>query len=110
MREILQSLVDRANRKIAEDERLKKHLSGISRLVCIRFTDDGSYHFRVEGGTVSDVAEGDADGDIVVEISTDLFRRIIEGEEDALAAYLGRRFRVKASLADKMLFAEILRG
>ncbi len=107
MKELLQELVRKFNEK--EDSR-KEKIKELRRSIVVKFTDDGTYNIYLENATLSDVEEGEIQADIVVETDTGTFRAILEKREDALTAYLSRKIRVKASLMDKLLLSELLKG
>ena len=107
MKDTLQSLVDKFN--ATEDEKLKKKIEELERDITIIFEDNGSYHFSLKNGKLSDVEEGYAKGDIEITTTTDVFKKIINDEMDALSAYITKKIKVKASLMDKILISELLK-
>ncbi len=106
VKEILQQLVEKFNAK--EDPR-KDKIRDLKRVIVIKFTDDGSYHMRLENARLSPVEEGEVAGDIVVETDTRTFKDILEKREDALTAYITKKIRIKAKLMDKLLLSELLK-
>ncbi|MCD6276024.1 MAG: SCP2 sterol-binding domain-containing protein [Thermoplasmata archaeon] len=106
MREILQKLVKKFNEK--EDER-KEKIKDLERRIVIKFSDDGTYYMDLKNGRLSDVMEGDVSGDIIAELSTETFKKILDKEEDALTAYITKKIKIKARLMDKLLLSELLR-
>ncbi len=107
MKEILQSLVDKFNSM--EDEKIKNKIKDIKKNITLIFEDDGSYHFTLNNSKLSDVEEGYQKGDIEITTTTEIFKKILNKEIDALSAYITKKIRVKASLMDKILISELLK-
>ncbi len=106
MKKVLQEIVEKFNNK--NDPR-KEKIKDLSRTIVIKFTDDGTYHMKLENATVGDVQEGEVEGDIMVETTTALFHKILSKEEDALSAYITKKIKIKAKLMDKLLLADLLK-
>ncbi len=106
MKKVLQGIVEKFNNK---DDPRKEKIKDLSRIIIIRFTDDGTYHMKLENATLGDVQEGEVEGDIAVETTTTLFRKILNKEEDAFTAYITKKIKIKAKLMDKLLLADLLK-
>ncbi len=106
MKEILQELVDKFNTK--EDPR-KDKIKDLERIILIRFTDDGTYNFKLKDAKLSNVAEGEIQADIIVETTTKVFKDILDKKEDALTAYITKKIKIKAKLMDKLLLSDLLK-
>ncbi len=105
IRDELQNLVKKFNES---ENKKKEKLKGIERKIAIVFEDDGRYHTYLKDGVLSDIEEGDINGDITVITTTETFRKILNKEEDALTAYITKKIKIKAKLMDKLLLNEIL--
>ncbi len=106
MKEILQELVDKFN---AKDDPRKEKIKDLRRTIVIRFTDDGTYNFKLEDAKLSDVKEGEIQADILVETTIQIFKDILDKKEDALTAYLTKKIKIKAKLMDKLLLSDLLK-
>ncbi len=102
----LQKLVEKFN---SYEGKKKEKIKNLERKIVIVFEDDGTYHTELKNGMLSDIEEGEIEGDITVITTTDTFLNILRGEEDALTAYISKKIRVKAKLMDKLLLSEILK-
>jgi len=106
MKDVLQELVDKFNAK--EDPR-KEKIKDLERTIVVRFTDDGTYNFKLKDARLSDVEEGEIQADIVVETTTKVFKDILDKKEDALTAYITKKIKIKAKLMDKLLLSDLLK-
>lgn len=109
MKEVLDGLVDKVNRKIEADERYRKKLSSISKSVLVQFDQDKFYNFRLDNGHISPVSEGQIEADIKIQVPFETFNKIMHKETDAMTAYFEKKLQVKASLMDKLLLQELLK-
>lgn len=109
MKEVLDNLVNKVNQKLATDEKYQKKLSGVTKTVMVQFDQDKSYNFTLENGKVSPVQEGEVDADIKVQVPSEIFRKIMNKETDAMTAYFEKKLQVKASLMDKLLLQDLLK-
>jgi putative sterol carrier protein len=90
MKEILQNLVDKFNSK---DDPRKEKIKNLERTIVIKFTDDGTYYFKLKDAKLSDVEEGDIKGDIIVETTSETFNNILNKKEDAISAYFSKKIK-----------------
>ena len=102
----LQKLVEKFN--LSENEK-KEKLKDLERTIVIIFDNGEIYHTKLKDGKLSDIQEGEVDGDITVSTDVETFTKILKGEEDALSAYITKKIKLKAKLMDKLLLAEILK-
>jgi putative sterol carrier protein len=109
MKEVLNNLADKINKRLATDEKFKKKLSGVKKTFCIDFDGKDFYNFSLENGSVSEIMDGKKDADIYIEVSSDLFSKLLSGEEDAMSAYFEKKIKIKASLMDKLLISDLLK-
>lgn len=109
MKEVLNNLADKINKRLATDEKFKNKLSRVQKTFCIDFDGKDFYNFSLENGTISEILEGKKDADISIEVPADLFNKLLNGEEDAMSAYFEKKIRIKASLMDKLLISDLLK-
>lgn len=109
MKEILNQLSDSVRKRMETDEKLRKKLDRVSKTFCITFDEKESYNFSIENGTISEIMDGRKESDIMVDVDSETFRKILSKEVDPLAAYMEKKIRVKASLLDKLLITELFK-
>ena len=102
----LQKLVEKFN--LSKSEK-KDKVKDLERTIVIIFDNGEAYHTELKDGKLSDIQDGKVEGDITVSTDVDTFKKILNGDEDALTAYITKRIKVKAKLMDKLLLAEILK-
>ncbi len=105
MKEILQELVDKFNKS---DDKRKEKIKDLERTIVIVFEDDGKYYTHLKDGKLSNIEEGEVQGEIVITTTTDTFKKILNKEEDAFTAYITKKIKIKAKLMDKLLLNDIL--
>ena len=106
IKEELQKLVEKFN---SSESKKKEKIKDMKRTIVIIFDEGEVYHTRLENGKLSDIQEGEIEGDITISTSVKTFKEILKEEEDVLTAYIKKKIRVKAKLMDKLLLAEILK-
>ncbi len=109
MKEILDGLVAKINAKIATNEKYREKLSKVNKTFCVDFDGSDFYNFKLEAGKVSEVLPGKIDADVTIEVGSEIFKKILNGEEDPMVAYLEKKIRIKASLMDKLLINDLLK-
>jgi len=110
MKEVLNDLVKKMNDKIANDPNYSKKLSGVSKTIDIVFDGKDSYYFKVENGHITEPVEGKVDANITVEVSSDIFNKILSKQMGAMDAYMKQQLKIKASLMDKLLLSDLLKA
>ena len=108
-KQILDQMVERVNRKLESDEKYRSKLDGVSRTFLITFDGSDSYNFKLENSSVSPVSPGEIDADITVNVSSEVFQKILTKEIDAFSAYFEKKIQIKAKLMDKLLLTELLK-
>ncbi|MCL5665585.1 MAG: SCP2 sterol-binding domain-containing protein [Candidatus Thermoplasmatota archaeon] len=109
MKEILNQLSETVNRRIESDEKYRKKLGKVTKTFCITFDGKESYNFSLDNGKISEIQDGRKDSDIMVNVDSDTFRKILSKEIDPLSAYIEKKITVKASLLDKLLITELFK-
>ena len=107
--EKLNELVDKFNKRVNVDKKLRDEIFDLDRKIVLNFKDDGKYYLHLENGSLNFIEPID-DPDIVVEMSVETLNKILSKEIDALSAYITRKIVVKASLSDKLLLSELLKN
>ncbi|MGC8610164.1 MAG: hypothetical protein ACP5JT_03655 [Thermoplasmata archaeon] len=107
--EKLYELVKKFNERAERDNKFRKEIENLDRKILVEFVDDGKYSFELRDAHIEELKDYIGSYDIEVYIDTNTFNEIIEGKTDALSAYILKRFRVKASLSDKLLISQLLK-
>ncbi len=107
--EKLNELVEKFNKRMEEDEKLRNGIGDLERKIIINFKDNGKYFLKLENGSLNFVDPFDK-GDIEVEMTMETFEKILSKEMDALSAYITKKILVKASLSDKLLLSDLLKS
>ncbi|KAA8922379.1 SCP2 sterol-binding domain-containing protein [Thermoplasma sp.] len=109
MKDTLQQLVAKVNKKFEDDPKYREKLKSLSRSINLEFDGKDNYHFYLKDAHLSDVEDGKIDADINVIVSSDTFNKILSKETDPLTAYLTKQIKIKASLMDKLLISDLLK-
>lgn len=109
MKEILDELASKINQRLTTDQKFRDKLAKVQKSFCVDFDGTDFYNFKLEQGRVSEILPGKIDAEITIEVGSDLFKKLINGEEDPMMAYLEKKFRIKASLMDKLLINDLLK-
>ncbi|MEM0354860.1 MAG: sterol carrier protein, partial [Thermoplasmata archaeon] len=83
--EKLNELVDKFNKRVNVDKKLRDEIFDLDRKIVLNFKDDGKYYLHLENGSLNFIEPID-DPDIVVEMSVETFNKILSKEIDALSA------------------------
>ncbi|AKA48406.1 sterol carrier protein [uncultured archaeon] len=109
MKEVLDNLVEKVNKRIADDEKYKKKLNDVVKTVLVQFDQDKFYNFKLDKGQISPVSKGEVEADIRIQVPFETFNKIMNKETDALTAYFEKKLQIKASLMDKLLLQDLLK-
>ncbi|MGC8584782.1 MAG: SCP2 sterol-binding domain-containing protein [Thermoplasmata archaeon] len=107
--ERLYEILRKFNERAQKDNKFRKDIEGLERKILVDFTDNGKYSFELKDSVISEIKNYEGSYDIEVYIDTSTFNEIIDGKTDALSAYILKKFRVKASLSDKLLISQLLK-
>ncbi len=100
-------LLEKVNEKLQNSEKTRKRMAA-TRKVLRWDAGDTSTTFLVENGQVA-IAGNDLKPDIVITASTDDVLGIMQKKLDPMEAYSSGKLKIKASLLDKLLMAELLK-
>jgi len=95
--------------KIAEDEKLKTELEGISRTLNIDICDKEGFSFVLDHADIKDFKRGKIEeADIIIEATEEDMVALFKGELKPMKAWATKRLKVKASLDDLMRLRKFL--
>jgi putative sterol carrier protein len=97
---LLQDLVNKFNRKVEEDEKLRSELEGMDKRVLIDL-DSEKYSFHLHDTKANDFREGNIeDPDITLISDPETIKGLIEGKIKPMKAFALRKVRVKGDIND----------
>ncbi len=107
MEDRIRGLVERFNRKVAEDEGLHRELEGVDRTIVIEAGDE-RYHLRLLGGRIGEVIRGEVSNpDIRVSADRATMEGLLERRIPPMKALATGKLKVKASLDDMFRLRKI---
>ena len=96
-REFFESLPGRAD---------ASKVSGMNNSYLFDIADAGMWFVTVEDGVVS-VREGEGEADATISASDENFRRILSGEQNATAAYMSGKLKIKGDMGAAMKLQQL---
>ncbi len=99
-------ILDKANRKLKAQTPAAERLKKLTRIIQLD-TGDSRNNFILDQGVLS-LARGDLKPDIIITISEGDLRSILEKTLDPMEAYSQGRLKLKSSILDKLIMAELL--
>ncbi len=101
LEDLLNQNIEKFRKKIAEDEKIKKELEGVTRSVNIDVIDKEGFSFVLDNGDIKDFKHGILDEtDINVTATEEDFVALFKGELKPMRAWATKRLKIKASLED----------
>ncbi len=102
MEERIRGLVERFNRKVVEDDRLRGELEGVDRTIAIEAGEE-RYHLRLHGSHLGEPARGEvANPDIRVSADRATMEGLLAREIPPMKAVATGKLKIKASLEDML--------
>jgi len=99
--QMLHEAVQKFNAKAATDEKLATEIAGITRTVQVEVSDGPWWHFRIEGGQLTEPAQGQVESpDIRIIASGQTLLQLYTRELRPMKALALRKLHLKASLDD----------
>ncbi len=101
--EMLATVIDKFNKRVIEDPKLKEELKDVRRSIVVQVSDGETWNFKLDNGHAGDLAKGGLENpDILVKSDRETLRQLWNGELRAMKALATRRVHVKASLEDML--------
>ncbi len=108
MKELLEDLIDRFNRRVEKDDRLRSELEGLERTIQIS-TDKADYHMNLKECRIDGLAEGEATtADVLIRAREETLAGVIRGEIAPFKAIALRRLKIKAPIEDVIRLRKLL--
>ncbi|MCL4331279.1 MAG: SCP2 sterol-binding domain-containing protein [Candidatus Thermoplasmatota archaeon] len=100
-------LLEKVNERLQNSEKTRKRMAATRKVLRWDAGETGTT-FLIENGRVA-IASNDLKPDIVITASTDDVLGIMQKKLDPMEAYSSGKLKIKASLLDKLLMAELLK-
>lgn len=99
--QVLREAVRKFNEKAAQDEKLAAEVEGLARSIQVEVSDGPWWHFRIEGGRLTEPAEGRVENpEIRIIASSQTLLQLYTRELRPMKALALRKLHIKASLDD----------
>jgi putative sterol carrier protein len=76
-------------------------LAGMTNSYLFDIDGEGQWHVVVQDGKL-DVSEGGGDADATISTSSDVFEKIVSGEQNATTAYMTGKLKIKGDMGAAM--------
>ena len=108
MLDTLKKLSIEVNRKIKEDDKVRKVVATKDRTILVELKDDRSYVISVKAGAVEEPYEGTLDAP-TLRVRTDVktMNKLIEGKINPLMAYAMKKIKVEGDIDDIMVLKDM---
>lgn len=98
----IQALVDKFNKKTANDEEMRKEVEHLTKTINIDLETE-IYSVKLENAHMSDLkAEPIEDADVVIGCTVENFQKILDKELRPMRAYLTKKITLKGKIQDLM--------
>ena len=103
--------VDIFNTLFQASEKLQKHLAEMEKVLLIELEGTGSFYLKFDGSGLSKAVEGtaDAEPDITIISTLDVFNGVLTGKEKKMKAIVTKKIKLKAKkMKDLLLLRKLL--
>jgi putative sterol carrier protein len=99
--ELLKEIIDKFNKKVESDPKLKAEIQGLKKVIHVEITDGEQYHFTLENAHVGELNKGTVQNpDIKIIGSAETLLQVSRGEMGVMKAYATKKIQVKGKLED----------
>lgn len=110
MEEVLKEWLEKAKKKIEEDEKFKNELKGFNGIFQLDITDSDSYYIDIKNGDVGELEKGKADDPrLTITSDTETLKGLMSGEMSAMKAFALRKIKLKGSFEDIIRLRKFLK-
>jgi putative sterol carrier protein len=107
--ETLQNIMDRFNRRAAQNPAVAEELHGLERTVAVRLKDGGTYSVELRDGRLQNLRSGaPSKADLTIATDSETFRGLVAKEIGPMKALVTRKLTIEGSLEDNLLFRKLL--
>jgi putative sterol carrier protein len=101
MEEVLKEWLEKAKKKLEEDEKFREEIKDFDGVFQLNITDGKSYHITIKKGDVGDLIEGKIDdARLTVTSDTETLKALLTGEMGAMKAFALRKIKLDGSFED----------
>ena len=105
MKDLLQSLIEKFNEKVASDPGLQEELKGVAKTVVIDLQDGTAYHYYLRNARVDGPFDGTATpSDVTIMTDPATLTALIHREMGPFKAYALGKVKLKGSFEDLLRF------
>jgi putative sterol carrier protein len=102
---LINGTIDRFNKRVSEDEDLRKELEGLTKRVQVELSDGGTYNFILNEKHIDPVGSGPiTEPDIRILSDTATLSGVLKKEIKPMKAWATRKIQIKGSFSDLMKF------
>jgi putative sterol carrier protein len=111
MEEVLNEWLEKAKKKIEEDEKFREEIKDFDGVFQLEITDGMSYHIAIKNGEVGDLIEGKFDEPrLTVTSDTETLKGLMTGEIGAMKAFAMRKIKLDGSFEDIIRLRKFLKS
>lgn len=108
MKELLRDLIDRFNRRVEGDSRLRSELEGLERTIQVS-TGRSSFYMSLKDCRIDGPEEGESQGaEVAIRADEDTLKGVLKGEIPVFKAMAMRKLKIKASMEDAVRLRKLL--
>ena len=110
MEDVLKEWLDKAKKKMEEDEKMREDLKEFEGVFLLDVTDGESYHVTINKGDVGDLTKGKVDEPrLTVTADTETLTALMSGELSPMKAFALRKIKLKGSFEDIIRLRKFLK-
>lgn len=110
MEEVLKEWLEKAKKKMDEDEKFKNELKEFDGVFQLEMTDGDCYHIAIKNGVVGELVKGSVDDPRLTVVSdTETLKALMSGEMGAMKAFALRKIKVNGSFEDIIRLRKFLK-
>ncbi len=108
MEELLRDLIERFNKRVEGDSRLRSELEGLERTIQIS-TGKSSFYLNLKDCRIDGPEEGETQGaEVTIHADEDTLKGVLTGEIPPFKAMALRKLKIKASMEDAIRLRKLL--
>jgi putative sterol carrier protein len=108
MRELLEDLIERFNRKVEKDDGMREELKDMEKTIQV-VGGERRYHMTLRECRIEGLTEGEVESpDLVISADAETLRGVLEGRIPPFKAIATGKLRIKASIEDAIRLRKLL--
>lgn len=116
LEERIRELVDKANRKMESDEKMRESVKNLTKTFNVVLTGETpeqneNYSFRLENARISDLkTEAAEKADVTLKCSIENMVKLLDGDLRPMKAYVTKKISISGSIQDLMVLKKFFRN